>query len=112
MPHNSAVVEQCPLTVASGRSNTSKSSVSETEAISRPTSAIVQPSSVIESRAAPSGSFEQYDNAKNTPPHHGRSTPITYQNSPPVAEELPATSSSEFSGLVSYFSSQQDDLET
>lgn len=60
-------------------------------------------------------SFEQFDNAKNTPPH-GRETPISYQ--PPEEEEeehveTPAASgSSEFSGLVSYFSSQQDDLET
>lgn len=58
--------------------------------------------------APANSSFEQFDNAKNTPPHD-RATPNSYQ-SPPTEE--PSASSSEFSGLVSYFSSQQDDLET
>lgn len=56
-------------------------------------------------------SFEQFDNAKNTPPH-GRETPNSYQNQPPEDEPPATTGTSEFSGLVSYFSSQQDDLET
>lgn len=66
------------------------------------------PTSVPSAVAPANSSFEQFDNAKNTPPHD-RATPNAYQ-SPPTEE--PAASSSEFSGLVSYFSSQQDDLET
>ncbi|KAJ6649832.1 Remodeling and spacing factor 1, partial [Pseudolycoriella hygida] len=66
------------------------------------------PTSSTSSAAPTNSSFEQFDNAKNTPPHD-RTTPNAYQ-SPPADE--PAPSSSEFSGLVSYFSSQQDDLET
>lgn len=67
------------------------------------------PPTTAPSAVAPANSsFEQFDNAKNTPPHD-RATPNSYQ-SPPTEE--PTASSSEFSGLVSYFSSQQDDLET
>lgn len=68
----------------------------------RPPQPPSQPSSV--------NSFEQFDNAKSTPPHD-RASPSSYQ-SPPTEEEPAVGGTSEFSGLVSYFSSQQDDLET
>lgn len=86
--------------------------------------------------------FEQYDNPnKNSPSPHDRTTPNAYHHSQPPTSHLISTitatnrhpipeeddersshsaapgapnagSSSEFSGLVSYFSSQQDDLDT
>lgn len=66
------------------------------------------PTSAAATVAPPNSSFEQFDNAKSTPPHDP-ATPSSYQ-SPPTEERTGGTS--EFSGLVSYFSSQQDDLET
>lgn len=67
------------------------------------------PPTTASSAVAPANSsFEQFDNAKHTPPHD-RGTPNAYQS--PRTDET-AAGSSEFSGLVSYFSSQQDDLET
>lgn len=87
-----------------------------------------------EHRPSAVGSFEQFDNAKHTPPHD-RTTPNAYLQSPRAIDdessagagsnaaaggesssgatimETTVGGSSEFSGLVSYFSSQQDDLE-
>lgn len=70
----------------------------------------------------PASTFQQFDNIRNTPPPNATdSLAAIYQpntatdddHGPSTNEGPPAGgSTSEFSGLVSYFSSQQDDLET